>query len=148
NKAMGQTNKQAKRIENRFQKMNKNISGSFTAVGRGMAVAFAAAGGARGAQSLIDSATRIDNALKVAGLSGQELEAVYEKLYQSATKNAAPIESLVELYGRLALVQKELGISGAELEGFTNSVAVALRVSGKSAAESSGALLQLSQALG
>src|SRR5690606_18702903 len=46
------------------------------------------------------------------------------------------------------LVQKELGISGEELLGFTDKIAVALRVSGKSAAESSGALLQLSQALG
>src|SRR5690606_31236336 len=97
---------------------------------------------------LLDSATRIENALKVAGLAGEQLESVYQRLKDSAIANAAPIEALVELYGRAALVQKELGITGEELLNFTDKISVALRVSGKSAAESSGALLQLSQALG
>src|SRR5690606_13726379 len=89
-----------------------------------------------------------ENSLKVAGLSGQELTRVYDRLFASAQRNAAPVESLVELYSRASLVQKELGVSTEELIDFTDRVALALRVSGKSAAESSGALLQLSQALG
>ena len=148
NKANGTANRRARAIETRFARMNKQISGSFTALGGKMAAAFAVAGGLRGFQSLLDSATRIDNALKVAGLSGEELEKVYGRLSDSAIKSAAPLEALVELYGRAALVQKELGITGEELLGFTDKIAVALRVSGQSAAESSGALLQLSQALG
>ncbi len=110
----------------------------------------ALAGGAalKGAQALIDTATRIDNALKVAGVSGEQLSRVYDSLFASAQKNAAPIESLVQLYGRASLVQKELGVSSQDLLKFTDNVAVALRVSSQSAAESSGALLQLSQALG
>lgn len=55
---------------------------------------------------------------------------------------------MVELYGRAALVQKELGVTTDELAGFADKVAVALRVSGQSATESAGALLQLAQALG
>src|SRR5690606_30692047 len=89
-----------------------------------------------------------ENSLKVAGLSGQELTRVYDRLFASAQRNAAPVESLVELYSRASLVQKELGVSTEELIDFTDRVALALRVSGKSAQESSGALLQLSQALG
>src|SRR5690606_33276322 len=99
-------------------------------------------------QQLIDAATRIDNALKVAGLSGQELERVYSRLFESAQSNAAPIESLVTLYGRLAIVQNELGVSSNEMLNFTNSVAMALRVAGTDAQSASGALLQLSQAMG
>jgi tape measure domain-containing protein len=100
------------------------------------------------AQKLVDSATRITNALKVAGLEGKALEGVYRQLFDAAQENAAPLESLVTLYGRLSLVQKELGVDQAELIQFSKNVSLALRVGGQSAEESSGALLQLSQALG
>mgnify|MGYP001143553318 CR=1 FL=1 len=135
-------------IEKQFDGLGKKVSGSFAGLGKGMVGALAAAFSVREAQKFIDTATRIDNALKVAGLSGEQLTKVYDALFVSAQKNAAPLEALVQLYGRASLVQKELGISTEQLLKFTDNVAVALRVSGKSAAESSGALLQLSQALG
>lgn len=146
--AYNSADRNSRRIESRFMRMNRSVSGSFTALQGVLVRAFAAAAAARGAQRLVDSATRIENALKVAGLEGENLTAVYGKLFQSAQRNAAPLEALVELFGRAALVQKELGISQQELIGFTDKVALALRVSGKSASQSSGALLQLSQALG
>jgi len=146
--AYNSADRNSRKIENRFARMNKSVGGSFNALQGVMVKAFAAAAAARGAQRLLDSATRIENALKVAGLEGENLTAVYGKLFQSAQKNAAPLEALVTLFGRASLVQKELGVSQEEMIGFTDRVAVALRVSGKSAAESSGALLQLSQALG
>ena len=143
------------RMERRGKQAESNINRMFNSVGqqamglgRTLGVGLGAAAAIEGARRLIDASTRIDNALKVAGLSGTELTAVYDKLFQSAQNNSAPLESLVQLYGRAALVQKELGVSTGELLKFTDSVAVALRVSGKSAQESSGALLQLSQALG
>lgn len=101
-----------------------------------------------GAQQLVDASTRITNALKVAGLSGIQLSGVYDRLFDSAQRNAAPLESLVTLYGRASIVQKELGVSTEELLGFTDNVALALRVAGTDAQSASGALLQLSQALG
>lgn len=143
-KALGQTNSTARRIENRYKKMGTAINASFA---RG----FALLGGAaaiRAAQQLIDQSTRIENSLKVAGLAGEELTQVYDRLYASAQRNVAPLEALTQLFGRAALVQNELGISTEELLGFTDKVALALRVSGQSAEQSSGALLQLSQALG
>lgn len=103
---------------------------------------------ARGFQQLIDASTRVQNSLRVAGLAGDDLTKVYQSLFQSAQRNAAPIEALTQLYGRAALVQKELGASTEDMLRFTDKVAVALRVSGQSAEQSSGALLQLSQALG
>lgn len=148
NRAMGVTNQRARAIENRFAKMSKTINSGAANAAIGAAKAFALIGGAQGLKSLSDAATSIDNALKVAGLSGQELESVYQSLFAAATKNAAPIETLVGLYSRLSLVQKELGVSSEQIIGFSNNVALALRVGGTSATEASGALLQLSQALG
>ena len=52
------------------------------------------------------------------------------------------------LYGRASQSAGELGASQKDLLKFTDNIAVALRVSGQSASESAGALLQLSQALG
>lgn len=143
-RANGVTDKQMRDIERRHKQAADTVSRTMGRLGGALA------GGAalKGAQALIDTATRIDNALKVAGVSGAELTTVYDALFKSAQANAAPMEALVQLYGRASLVQKELGISTSELLKFTDNVAVALRVSGKSAAESSGALLQLSQALG
>jgi tape measure domain-containing protein len=148
NRASGITNKRAQSIESRFSKMNKTIEAGFSRLGVAAAKAFALIGGAQGAKSLIDSSTRIENALKVAGLAGEDLERVYQRLYDSAQKNAAPIETLVTLYGRVAIVQKELGVSTDQLLSFTDNIALALRVAGTDAQTASGALLQLSQAMG
>lgn len=148
NKAMGITNRQARSIENRFASMNKRLSASYSGVATGAAKAFALIGGAQGFRQLSDSATKIDNSLKVAGLSGEELEGVYQKLFAAAQKNAAPLETLVQLYGRVSLVQGELGVSSDEIISLSSNVALALRASGQSSQEASGALLQLSQALG
>lgn len=148
NKAMGTTNRQARAIENRFKKMNTSLSASYAGLATGAAKAFALIGGAQGFRQLSDSATKIDNSLRVAGLSGEELEGVYQKLFAAAQKNAAPLETLVQLYGRVSLVQGELGVSSEEIVALSNNVALALRASGQSSQEASGALLQLSQALG
>src|SRR5690606_26516425 len=148
NKALGNTNRTFTRIETRGKQMERRLAGLGSNFGASITKALAVAGGIRGLQTLLDSATKIDNALKVAGLSGQELEKVYARLRDSAVKNAAPLETLVTLYGRVALVQKDLNVSQEEMLNFTDKIALALRVSGQSAAESSGALLQLSQALG
>lgn len=149
-KAMAQTNSQASGIEKRFATMNKNVSKSLD-FGSALGSVGRLAGGVlsvAAAKEFLDSATKIDNALKVAGLSGEQLNTVYEKLYQSAQKNGAPLVELADLYGKVALSQKELGIGSLQLANFADNVALALRVSGKTAAESSGALMQLSQALG
>jgi tape measure domain-containing protein len=99
-------------------------------------------------QELIDASVRVENALKVSGLQGEQLKEVFNALFASAQKNAAPLESLATLYGRVATVQKELGVSTEDVLKFTDNVALALRVAGTDATTASSALLQLSQALG
>ncbi|KAB2801016.1 tape measure protein [Brucella anthropi] len=150
-KANNVTNRRMRDIENRARKAMKNVNASFAGIGNFGKNALGALGvgvSIAGATNLIDSAIRIENALKVAGLAGQQLDDVYDRLFQSATKNAAPIETLVTLYGRLALNQKQLGVSSDDILKVTDTVAMALRVAGTSGAEAQGALLQLSQAFG
>ncbi len=136
--------RRSRQIEARFNKLNASATAGFARLGTAVAGALTV----QAVQQFIDTATRIENALKVAGLAGDELTRVYERLKASALANAAPVESLVSLYSRASLVQKELGVSSDELLGFVDGVAVALRVSGRSAQQASGALLQLGQALG
>lgn len=145
------TGREFRGMERQAKSSADRMNAAFAGVkGFGSILAGGFVGGAvvAGAVKFSEAATRIDNALKVAGLSGEKLNEVYGQLRDSAVKNAAPLESLVELYGRAALIQNELGVSSQDLVKFTDNIALALRVSGRSAQESSGALLQLSQALG
>lgn len=135
------------RIDRRTQSLRASAASATVSLGRMFGIIGGVAAG-RGLVKLADASTRIDNALKVAGLSGEELTRVFDRLFETAQRNAVPIESLAQLYGRVALVQNELNISTEELLNFTDKVAVALRVSGQSAEEARGALLQLTQALG
>ncbi|ESZ69992.1 hypothetical protein X727_14840 [Mesorhizobium sp. L103C119B0] len=140
----GRAKLSASKLESSFTTASTRVGASL----KGMASGLLAGVSLQAAQKLIDAATRISNSLKVAGLSGTDLTKVYDALFDSAQRNAAPLEALVTLYGRAAQQQKELGVSSEQLLSFTENVAVALRVAGTDAGQASGALLQLGQALG
>lgn len=148
NRAQGITNRSVRNIQNQFARSNKALTSQFSLLSRSFGAVFAGGVSLRGAQQLIDTSTRIENALKVAGLSGTELKDVYDQLFASAQRNSAPVEALVTLYSRMAVAQKDLNATQAELLQFTDLVGMSLRASGQSATEASGALLQLGQALG
>ena len=147
-RAQGVTNKQLGAIQKKANAVSTGIGASFARTGTQIAAALLTGKVASSLASLSEAGTRIDNSLKVAGLSGAELEKVYQSLSKAALANGAPIETLAALYGKAAQAQKELGVTSEELLGFTNNVALALRVAGTDAQTASGALLQLGQALG
>lgn len=145
------TDSALRNVEKRFQDSSRKLESMFGGLGVGLQRAMGMLGvglSVRELQRFADQFTSIQNALKVTGLEGEELNRVYRRLFESAQANAAPLGALSTLYGRAALVQKELKVSTEELLQFTDRIALALRVSGQSAEQSSGALLQLSQALG
>lgn len=148
--AVATFNGETRKIEASAKRMQKNVQSSFADLGKGLGIGIGVAtvtSAVMAFKDLADGATRTQNALKVAGLSGSELTSVYEKLFQAAQDNAAPIEDLVKLYSRVAINQKELGVSSGRLITFSTNVAKALRVQGTTATEAQGALTQLSQAL-
>lgn len=150
NRAVGVTNSSMRSVERRTEQAANRITAAF---GRaGVAVKAGLAGILAGlsvqqVSQFAESFTKVQNSLKVAGPEGQALRDTYEQLFAAAQRQGAPLEALATLYGRLTLAQKELNVTGPELMRFTEGVATALRVSGQSATEASGALLQLSQAL-
>lgn len=129
---------------------------SFNSVLRdvGPAAAIAAVGlgavalGATQVIGLADKFTRFENRLKTAGLEGENLVAVGNRLFEIANRNGVEIEALGGVYARASLAAKELGADQAQLDTFVGAVSDGLRVQGSSAEASRGALLQLSQALG
>lgn len=131
-------------LEHQIKASSAQIGGHF----RAMAGTLAGALSARQVVAMADSYTRFINQLRVAGLEGQSLVDVQQRLFNVAQQNGVAVEAVGELYSRAAQNQKELGASTTELIGLTRAVAASLRISGTSTQEASGALLQLGQALG
>jgi tape measure domain-containing protein len=151
-------------IERRARTAGKNLetamASSSNAMSRGLdgfgrvaagkiGAAFAAITAGMGLNELRKSAdeyTKIMNTLKVAGVKDGDLPGTFDKLFASAQRNAVPLEALAQLYGRVSQAQTTLNASSQDVMRVTDIVAQSLRISGKSASESSGALLQLAQA--
>lgn len=148
NRAQGVTNQRLGAIQKKTDSVTKGIGLSFARAGVAIAAGLATGKAAQEILRLSEAATRIDNSLKVAGLSGAELEKVYQNLQKAALANGAPIETLAGLYSKVAQAQKELGVSSVEITNFSNNVALAMRVAGTDAVAASGSILQLGQALG
>jgi len=147
-KATRQMEQDAARSGERIHSAMATVGTRIGAVGRTFAVAAAAAFSTDKLIAASQSYVRASNSLKVAGLSGNSLADTFDRLYRIAQENGAPIETLVGLYSKAAQVQTALGASSNQLIQFTTAVAQALRVSGTSAEEAQGALLQMGQALG
>jgi tape measure domain-containing protein len=151
NRANGVMARQMRQMERTTSASVKRINASLGGIGgntgtlaKGLLAGFTL----QGAQQIIDAGTKITNSLKVAGLEGDNLKKTYEALFQSAQKNGAEIGTLATVYGRVAIVQNQLGISNEQLLKFTDNLAASLKAQGISAAEAAGPMLQLSQALG
>ncbi|TCK31238.1 tape measure domain-containing protein [Ancylobacter aquaticus] len=137
-----------KAVESRFAAMGKGAGSSLASFGRTAAAGLLASLGAREIGQAAAAYVNLQNTLKVAGLEGQALTGTFQQLFEIAQRNGTAIEPLVTLYSRLSQSQTELGASSDDLIKFTDGISLALRVGGTNAEAASGALLQLSQALG
>lgn len=107
-------------------------------------------GGLAAARSLlqtIDTFTNLENRLRSTGLEGQQLTSVYKELLAVSNQTRSSVEGSVELYARLAISSKELGVSQRQLIDFTKSLNQAIILSGASATEAQAGLIQLSQGM-
>lgn len=115
------------------------VGSAFAAIGAGLAL--------NELRKTADSYTKIMNSLKVAGVKDADLGGTFDKLFTSAQRNAAPLDALATLFGRVSAAQTTLKASSQDVMRVTDIVAQSLRVGGTSATEAQGALLQLGQAL-
>lgn len=95
-----------------------------------------------------DAWRQVENQLRVAVGETANLIEVEEALFAVAKRTRQDLGAVAQLYSRLALSAGELGASQRDLLGFVEGVSQALAVNSTGAAQASGALLQLSQALG
>jgi lambda family phage tail tape measure protein len=96
---------------------------------------------------LADSFTNLQNRLRVVTNSQAELARVTQAVLEVSNRSRSSFEATTELYSRLALSTRELGISSKELLEITESINKAIILSGASAKEANNGLIQLSQGL-
>ncbi len=97
--------------------------------------------------ALTNAFTQFQNSLRVAGVATADLGAVQDRLFSSAQKYGVELGTLGSLYSSLTNASKELGATQEQIFKLTDVVAASLKVSGQSAEQAGGALLQLGQAL-
>ncbi|MEC9067805.1 MAG: tape measure protein [Pseudomonadota bacterium] len=141
------TGAQQARMES-FERQMQRSSGQISSTLKGLAGAFATAFTGRELVGLIDSFTRLQNNLRVAGLEGRSLADVQRQLLDLSSRYGASVEGLSSVFLKANLAQQSLGASTEQIIQLNEIVAASLKVTGLSAAEAQGALLQLGQALG
>lgn len=107
-----------------------------------------AAAAVREAVKLADAYTELTNRIRVVTRSEQEMSSVRSELFRVANQTRGSVESVSEVYSRLALTTKSLGMSQREVIQLTESLQQATILSGASSQEAAGALRQLAQGLG
>lgn len=93
-----------------------------------------------------DAYTKLTAQLKLATANTAQLATAQAAVIAIAQESQVDLSGVGMLYARITSSTKELGLSQETVGNITRSVALALKVSGSSAAESASATLQLSQA--
>lgn len=140
---IGSMRNDTKRFESEFNRSSSNVSDGF----KRMAGTLAAGVSLAATSQLIDSYTRLQNSLRVAGLEGEKLQSVQNDLLALSTKYGVNIEGLANLYGKASDAGKSFGASQAQILQLTEATSQSLLITGTRAEQASGAILGLSQAL-
>lgn len=101
----------------------------------------------RGLVDFLDTFTSIQNRLKTVTNSTQELTSATDALFAIAQKTRSSFQATAELYTRVGLAARDLGISQQQTLAFTESLNQAVILSGASATEAQAGLIQLSQGI-
>ena len=112
--------------------------------------ALAAVGGVfalRAVANLSDSYTNLQNRLKVVTDGAVELERVSQSLLAVSNRSRVSWEATAQIYQRTAAASTELGVSQQQLIDFTETLNQSVIISGATAEEAHGALIQLSQGI-
>lgn len=140
---IGSMRNDTKRFESEFNRSSSSVSDGF----KRMAGTLAAGVSLAATSQLIDSFTRLQNSLRVAGLEGRNLESVQADLLALSTRYGVGIEGLANLYGKATDAGKSFGASQAQILQLTEATSQSLLITGTRAEQASGAILGLSQAL-
>jgi tape measure domain-containing protein len=136
--------KRAESSLRRLQKTSTDVTSSL----RGLAASFGVGFSIVGLVNLTDQYTKLTAQLKLSTSTLKEFNDAYSSVQRIATTSQTDINAVATLYARLGQTFKGTGVSQKEIADISETVALALKVSGSSAQEASSAMLQLSQAFG
>ena len=134
-----QTERALGRVENSADRVRGAITRAFAFVGVGL--------GIRELVQLADTFTHLQNRLRTVTQGQMQLTQATDELFQIARRTRSSFEGTVELYARVGLAARELGVSQRQLTQFTESLNQAILLSGASGTEAQAGLIQLSQGL-
>lgn len=125
--------------ENAADSLRRTLQRAFTITAIGIA--------AKQVLELADTFTRVQNRLRTVTNGTAQLNSVTQQLFEISNRTRSSFEATAELYARVGLAARDLGISQQQLLQFTESLNQALILSGASAEEARAGLIQLSQGL-
>lgn len=131
---------------NRLQTEMKSVNSvgqNLTNMFKGLIAAY----GLRELQQTVDTYTNMQNRLRLVTNSTAELASVTNDLFTISNATRQSFTSVAELYSRVSLATKTLGLTTAQTLQFTQSLSQAVALSGASAVEAENAIIQLSQGL-
>ncbi|HHH0040509.1 TPA: tape measure protein [Yersinia enterocolitica] len=97
--------------------------------------------------SYAEAWTVLNNKLVNSIKTGETLADVNQRVFDIAQESRSSLDGIATLYSRMERAMRDAGVSGKELGQITTTISKAMTISGATAAESAGALVQLSQAL-
>lgn len=118
---------------------SKLLSRALAAIGSGLLV--------RGLVRMNDGFIGVQNRIKLVTKGMDELQSTTKSLQKIATDTRTNFNLTGEVFGRVALATKNLGISTQQTLKFTESLNKAVKISGGNAQEAKNALIQLGQGL-
>lgn len=148
NRAMGITNRQARAIESRFEKMNSNINASFKGLLTGSVAGIGGILGTREIVQYADAWTEAGNKIRAAAeIAGVQTRSLND-LKVGANDARSEFTAYVDLYAKLIRSASNVAKSETDIATATSIVAKSFKAGGAAANEQAAGILQLGQALG
>jgi tape measure domain-containing protein len=131
-----------------FNSLEKNVTKSKSSLLNLKNVLLAVAGSViiRQYGNLSNEFQQLQNRLKLVTKSSQELKIVQSELFDIAQRTRGGFSETVELYQKLALQSRNLGLESKELATITENVNKVIAIAGVGSVQASSGILQLSQA--
>lgn len=137
----------ASRVTSGLSQIKSSLSGIAGSLGP-IAGAMAAAFSVSAIKSAADDMMNLDGRLRTVTQAERERYELEDKLYAMAQKDRQGLNSMGDLYYKVARGAQRFGVSQEDSLRVTDVVSKALTVGGASAQEASASILQLGQALG
>lgn len=144
-----QLDQRLRNMEGRFNRTTTAVNGterSMASLSR-VAASLTAYLSVSAVTSYAEAWTALNNKLVNSIKTGETLAVVNQRVFDIAQNSRSSLDGIATLYSRLERAMRSAGLSGEELGQITTTISKVMTVSGATAAESEGALVQLSQAL-